>query len=160
VSSQAGFYLNLKHSFPKWEGVFVFEVGEVKKMTVKQVLVIEDDPHLSGLFKMVLQFADFQADVARTGADGMARLSKCIPDVVILDMHLPDIPGEQIFQMMAGLDQASRVIICSADISLVKAYLAKGASAMSKPVRIDELTAEVIRIAGRQPVSTNQFLEA
>jgi len=124
-------------------------------MSLKQVLVIEDDQHVSTLFQMVLQFADFQVDVAHTGMEAMLSLRQHLPDVIILDMHLPDIPGEQILQTMVRLNQAFRVLICSADVSLVQHYRAEGVNAMAKPVRIDELAAAVFRIAGRQPVSAD-----
>lgn len=117
-------------------------------MNTKTVLVVEDDRDLSALFSTILKMASFMVNTVSTGKDAMAFLEQMqVPDVVVLDMHLPDISGREIYSTLENQGYAHRILVCSADIQLVNEYTARGATAVAKPVAMDKLINTVTRLA-------------
>lgn len=106
----------------------------------KKVLIIEDDRDLANLFKLVLEMSGFEASAVHDGTQGIKVLmNNPLPEAVMLDMHLPGVPGEQIFAMMTERGEAHRVVICSADVQLVETYRSIGAKAITKPAPVSDL---------------------
>ena len=56
-------------------------------------LVIEDHEDISNLFCLVLQESGFQTEIIGSGDEAISRLADVVPDVVILDLHLPGVQG-------------------------------------------------------------------
>ena len=52
-------------------------------------LIVEDDKDLSTIFSIALQEADFETEIVSTGDKALERLADIVPDVVVLDLHLP-----------------------------------------------------------------------
>ncbi len=86
-------------------------------MPQSRALVIEDDKKLVSFFTMALQVAGFDADVASDGLTALDWLAHNIPDVVILDLHLPFISGKKILQKIRADERMTqtRVIVATAD---------------------------------------------
>lgn len=104
------------------------------------VLIIEDDRDLASLFKIVLEMGGFEVSTVHDGAKGVEVLmTQPLPNVIMLDMHLPGVSGEEIYALMVERGIAHRVVICSADVQLVERYRALGANAITKPTPIDDL---------------------
>ncbi len=59
----------------------------------RRVLVVEDDPAVRGLVARVLEGEGFAVDEAADALSAMARIGAGVPDLVILDIGLPDVPG-------------------------------------------------------------------
>jgi len=110
----------------------------------KTVLIIEDDPDLANLFRLVLEMIGYEVSIIHNGTQGIdALMNVPLPDAVLLDMHLPGVSGEQIHAMMTERGEAHRVIICSADVQLVERYRSLGARALTKPAPMKELQSVV-----------------
>ncbi len=80
-------------------------------------IIIEDDEDLSEIFDEALNAAGFETEIVRNGQLAMDRLQFIIPDVVILDMHLPLVAGADILRYIRSekrLDLTS-VIVTTAD---------------------------------------------
>ena len=117
--------------------------------TKKKALVIEDDRDLANLFKIVMEMSGFEASAIHDGRQGMEALEgQTLPDVVMLDMHLPNVSGEEIYAMLKERGEGRRVLLCSADVQLVERYRSLGANAMTKPAPVDDLQKAVQEIAG------------
>jgi CheY-like chemotaxis protein len=78
---------------------------------VKRVLVIDDDASVLKLMTDLLAKIDEKLDVRSTtsGYDACIHFGNWKPDLVILDLHLPDIDGKKVFQSMIKGDQARRM---------------------------------------------------
>ena len=106
----------------------------------KTVLIIEDDRDLANLFKLVLEMSGFEANAVHDGTEGVdVLMNHPLPEVVMLDMHLPGVSGEQIFAMMTERGEAHRVVVCSADVQLVETYRSIGAKTITKPAPVSDL---------------------
>jgi signal transduction histidine kinase/HPt (histidine-containing phosphotransfer) domain-containing protein/ActR/RegA family two-component response regulator len=134
------------------------------------VLYIEDNPSNVRLVEKIFGLSsDLGLHVAREGSSGVALARELRPDLVLLDLHLPDIPGEQVLAALRGDHELAEtpVIIVSADASPVQAkrLLAAGANGyLTKPFDIDQLLAAV-RTRGTPPLDgedaeiTNRLLD-
>jgi DNA-binding response OmpR family regulator len=80
-------------------------------------LIIEDDPDLVHIFAEALEQSGFKPTTVSEGKLALELLSKMIPDIVVLDLHLPGISGGEILQAIRadGRLSETRVIIATAD---------------------------------------------
>lgn len=82
-----------------------------------RLLVIDDDPDLRALLKVVLgRFGNYEVEVARTGAEGVAAAKASAFQIVVLDMTLPDADGADVFTQLKANDPEGRlkIVILSA----------------------------------------------
>lgn len=81
-----------------------------------RILIIEDEQDLAGLIEYNLRMAGFHAETAGTGASGLARARSMRPDLVLLDLMLPDLPGAEVLRLLKADAELRRtaVIIVSA----------------------------------------------
>jgi two-component system KDP operon response regulator KdpE len=119
-------------------------------MTQPLILIIEDEASLRRFLVPTLANSDYQVLTASTGADGLAMAKDYNPDLILLDLGLPDLDGAQVLQT---LRQWSRkpVIIISARAQEADKVLALDAGAddyLTKPFGAEELLAR-IRVALR-----------
>jgi DNA-binding response OmpR family regulator len=115
---------------------------------MKTMLIIEDDRDLANLFKIVMEMIGFTVQMIHDGRQGLETLQdQIIPDVVMLDMHLPGVSGEEIYAMLQERGEDRRVLLCSADVQLVEQYRSLGAHALTKPAPVDDLQRVVLEIA-------------
>jgi DNA-binding response OmpR family regulator len=67
------------------------------------LLMIEDDERLAGMVSDYLGANGYQVDHVPDGASGLGRLQQALPELVILDLMLPDMDGLQVCQRIRGL---------------------------------------------------------
>jgi DNA-binding response OmpR family regulator len=115
---------------------------------MKSILIVEDDRDLANLFKIVMEMCGFQVQMIHDGRQGWDTLqAQTLPDVVMLDMHLPGVSGEDIYAMLNERGEGWRALLCSADVQLVERYRALGAKALTKPAPVEDLQRVVLEIA-------------
>src|SRR3982750_1507640 len=68
----------------------------------RKVLVVEDEPDLRELLAYNLTAAGFNVQATENGTEGLAAVQKFAPDVVLLDLMLPDIPGTEVCRRIRG----------------------------------------------------------
>ncbi|MGE5257158.1 MAG: sigma-54-dependent transcriptional regulator, partial [Hyphomicrobiales bacterium] len=78
------------------------------------ILIIDDDDQLRKSFHKLLSEEGYTVDSAASGEDGIRRIQKTMPDVVILDMRLPGMNGLDTFQAIHQLEPKLPVIIMTA----------------------------------------------
>ena len=74
-----------------------------------RILVAEDDPDIAHLLAHYLQRAGFEAEMVSSGRDVLPRIRKAPPDVLLLDIMLPDLDGLEVCRAMRR-DQATATI--------------------------------------------------
>lgn len=110
------------------------------------ILIIEDDQDISNYIKDLLTEAHFIVHQALSGAKALKTLEKIIPDLVILDLNLPDIQGESLkLTIKKDLPQVPILILTAKDNPTdVARNLNEGADDyMTKPFDAQELIARV-----------------
>ncbi len=68
----------------------------------RRVVIIEDERDVARLLEFNLQQAGFTVEAAGTGGDGLAAIRKQTPDVVVLDLMLPDTSGYDVCKTLRG----------------------------------------------------------
>ncbi|WP_340289819.1 response regulator [Aquipuribacter hungaricus] len=113
------------------------------------MLYVEDQPSDVLLVTRLMQRrGGVQVHVARTGVGGLAAAARLRPDVVLLDLHLPDLPGETVLYELRRLPGlcSPPVLVLSADASpaSVERLMAAGVTAyLTKPLDVASLFAHL-----------------
>jgi len=112
-------------------------------------LVIEDDVMTAHLFGRMAAMAGLAAEYAYDGREGMARIRRDpVPDVIILDLHLPHVSGQEIFAATRAMGLASRIIVSTADTNLLKEFRGVADAIAAKPVMPSDMVALLKKMAG------------
>lgn len=119
------------------------------------VLLIDDEPQILRALKTILAANDFQIASATNGEMGIALAVAQPPDIIILDLTLPDMDGIQVVEQIREWSRVPIIILSVRDNEKDKvAALDKGADDyLTKPFGIEELLAR-IRVALRHSEQT------
>ena len=74
-----------------------------------RVLVVEDSDAIRMAFTILLEESGYHVDAAATGAEGVRMAAERAPDLVLLDLGLPDIPGVEVARRIKSAPGTSRV---------------------------------------------------
>lgn len=114
------------------------------------ILIIDDEPQILRALKTILSANHFRISVASTGEEGLALAAVQLPDVVILDLSLPDMDGIQVCEQLREWNRSPIIVLSVRDSEKDKVTaLDRGADDyLTKPFGIEELLAR-IRVALR-----------
>ena len=105
-----------------------------------QLLLVDDDPDLIlAQINRVFGASQHRIDVARTGAEGIRHVAVRAPDVVLLDLRLPDQSGLEVYQQIRRLDARIPVIF----VTMAKAADAAIEAMKQGAFRSEEHTSEL-----------------
>lgn len=116
-----------------------------------QVLIVEDDARIRPLLMRSLDERGYAVSSAATGMQGLAMAVDDRPDLVILDLGLPDVDGTQVLRMLRAVSDVP-VIVASArddDPSLVGCLDAGADDYVGKPFTTDQLEARIRAVMRR-----------
>jgi two-component system, sensor histidine kinase and response regulator len=101
------------------------------------VLLVEDEAELRDSLREVLEDEGYQVDAAANGLEAMAMLALRRPCIVILDLIMPLMSGNEVYEAMQADPQLSQipVVVSTSDSSRAPA----GVLLMKKPVNLDRL---------------------
>jgi len=132
----------------------------------RKVLIVEDEPDLRELLTFNLAAAGFKVQATENGTDGLAAVQEFAPDVVILDLMLPDIPGTEICRRIRGGELGSRqpaVLMLTAkgeEIDRVVGFELGANDYVVKPFSMRELVLRVgVMMRALGPPTTNDTSE-
>ena len=117
-----------------------------------RVLVVDDEPSISQLLSMALRYDGWQVEVAANGAEAVSRATEFGPDVMVLDIMLPDFDGMQVLSRLRAGGDLVPVLFLTALGSVddrVKGLTAGGDDYMVKPFSIEELIARLRALVRR-----------
>lgn len=118
-----------------------------------RILLIEDEPHIASFVRRGLAFKGYDVDVAARGGDGIALARQTQPDLVILDLMLPDIDGVHVCRTLReSLDTPVIMLTARDSVADKVAGLDAGADDyLTKPFEFEELMARVRAAFRRRP---------
>ncbi|NTW08656.1 MAG: response regulator [Anaerolineaceae bacterium] len=122
----------------------------------KFILCIEDEPEMIDLIRLILERRGFKVEGAAGGMDGIRKVRELHPDLVLLDLMMPDLDGWEVYQQMKA-DENSRnipVIVVTAKAQSIDKvlglHIAKVDDYISKPFSPQDLLASVEKILNKQ----------
>jgi len=115
----------------------------------KRIICIEDEPETTNLVKLILTREGYEVLGADGGEEGLAMVKEELPDLVLLDLMMPDMDGWQVYQLLKE-DESTRdipVIVVTAKVQSIDKVLglqvAKVDDYITKPFRPEELSERV-----------------
>ncbi len=107
-----------------------------------KILVIDDDRSICETLELYLTEEGYEVHTALTGTDGLNKFVQVQPDLVILDIRLPDIDGFTVLEEIREDDEDAKVIMITAFHDMettIRAMKAGAYDYIHKPINIDEL---------------------
>jgi len=121
---------------------------------MKNILIVEDEENIAELYKDKLTDLGYNVDIVGTGLSAIDYIKTTKPDLIILDINLPDINGVKVLQEIKNEYSDMPVIMYTA-YGQFENYYEKWTdkqtdfySYLTKPVKLDKLVSEVQRAIG------------
>jgi two-component system KDP operon response regulator KdpE len=110
-----------------------------------RVLVVDDEPQILRALRINLRVRDYEVHVAATGKEALEVAGRYPPDLVILDLGLPDLDGVEVIQGLRGWTKAPIIVLSGrADsVDKVEALDAGADDYVTKPFGVEELLARM-----------------
>jgi two-component system KDP operon response regulator KdpE len=110
-----------------------------------RVLVVDDEPQILRALRINLRVRDYEVHVAATGSEALQMAGRYPPDLVILDLGLPDLDGVQVIQGLRGWTKAPIIVLSGRADSTdkVEALDAGADDYVTKPFGVEELLARI-----------------
>jgi len=106
-----------------------------------RALIIEDDQKLATIFAAAVEAAEFESEIIKDGRKALDRLKVAVPNIVVLDLHLPHVSGSDILQTIRSDKRFAdtRVILATADPSKAETLRNEADLILIKPISFAQL---------------------
>ena len=131
-------------------------------MNKVQILVIEDDIAVGNLITTTLEMENYQFRLAKTAKQGIMNVLSYNPDIMLLDLGLPDMDGLEVIKKVRSWSNIPIIVVSarSEDQDKVKALDLGADDYLTKPFSVDELLARlrvtIRRLNNSQTISVNE----
>lgn len=117
----------------------------------KRVLVVEDEESYRMALEIGLRAEGFEVETAVDGPDGLRRFAARPPDIVLLDVVLPGMPGTEVCQRMRAQTPVPIIMVSAlhSEIDVVVGLEAGAADFVTKPYHLRELVARIQAVLRR-----------
>jgi two-component system response regulator MprA len=123
-------------------------------ITVLRVALVEDDPTIREATRRGLRSHGFQVRAAATGSEFLEMIGREAPDVMLIDVGLPDADGRDVAQAAAARGIIAPVVFLTARSAVsdrLSGFAAGADDYIIKPVVLEELVARLVAVARRAP---------
>ncbi len=124
----------------------------VKNASHKKVLIVDDEPDTLELVKLVLESGGFETVLAANGKEALNELEASRPDLVLLDIMMPDMDGWEVFRRIKESNVNMPIAILTAKAQnfdrLLGLHVLKADDYITKPFGKNELISRVRKLAG------------
>lgn len=120
-------------------------------MNKLQILVVEDDAPVRNLITTTLKAHDYKHIIAENGEEAIRQASTCNPDIVLLDLGLPDMDGVEVIKKIRTWSNMPIIVISarSEDSDKIEALDNGADDYLTKPFSVEELLAR-LRVTSRR----------
>jgi two-component system, OmpR family, response regulator len=122
------------------------------KPSEAKLLVVEDDANILELLSASLRFAGFDVSTATSGSAAVTAAKSASPDLVVLDVMLPDLDGFEVIRLMREGGARTPVVFLTARDSTddkIRGLTLGGDDYVTKPFSLEELTARIRAVLRR-----------
>ena len=121
-------------------------------MTALKVLVVDDEPNIRDLLSASLRFAGHQVITSHNGTDAVAKIIDNQPDIILLDVMLPDVSGFGVTKKIRSMGIETPILFLTARDDTedkVTGLTVGGDDYVTKPFSLDEIMARISAIMRR-----------
>jgi DNA-binding response OmpR family regulator len=107
-----------------------------------RILVVDDEANITSIVEEHFTSLGYAVDVAQDGAAALIQAAAVRPDVVLLDVTMPKVSGDEVLDRLHAIDPTLPIVILTgnADESLARSFLRRGAlDYVAKPFQLDTL---------------------
>ena len=122
--------------------------------SVKKIICIEDEPEMIELVKLILGRHNYEVHGALGGQEGLEKIGEVQPDLVLLDLMMPEMDGWQVFQTMRvdpEMNHIPVIVVTAKAQSIDKVlglHIAKVDDYITKPFGPQELLQSIRKVLG------------
>jgi DNA-binding response OmpR family regulator len=124
-------------------------------LNTQKILIVEDDPSINDLLSDFLSDEGYQVTPRSNGRAALAELQKDSYDLMLLDMGLPDMTGNDVLQQMMKQALETPVIVVSANANQLQ-FREKVQAVVNKPFDLGQLLDAIQRSACSREKETSQ----
>jgi two-component system OmpR family response regulator len=120
--------------------------------TANRILVVDDEPNITDLVAMALRYERFEVEVAHTGRKALAAATGFRPDLIVLDVMLPDLDGFDVARRLNEDGQRTPILFLTARDGTedkIRGLTLGGDDYVTKPFSLEELVARIRAILRR-----------
>jgi two-component system, OmpR family, KDP operon response regulator KdpE len=123
-----------------------------------RVLVVDDEPQILRALSITLKARRYDVVVATSGKQALAVAAQSSPDIVVLDLGLPDLDGIDVIRGLRGWSKVPIIVLSgrSQGVSKVDALDAGADDYVTKPFNVDELLARLRAVTRRAPAGSDE----
>ncbi|MBP1672947.1 MAG: DNA-binding response regulator [Bacteroidetes bacterium] len=127
-------------------------------MNKYEVLIIDDEPQIGKLLRIILENNDFKVTLATSGKEGILLAANHSPDLIILDLGLPDISGHSVLKELRFWFTKSIIILSvqNSEEDIIQALDNGASDYLVKPFKTGELLARIRSSIRRNNHEDNQ----
>jgi two-component system KDP operon response regulator KdpE len=110
-----------------------------------RILIVDDEPQIIRFLKPALSAAGFDTVIATTGAEALKSAATEAPDLILLDLGLPDVDGKEVIRELRGWSNVPILVLSARDreTEKIEALNLGADDYINKPFGIGELTARI-----------------
>jgi len=124
-----------------------------------RAVVVDDEDSLTDLLSMALRYEGWDVKIASDGAAALSTIREFRPDVVVLDIMLPDIDGVQVLSRLRADGMQTPILFLTAKDSLddrIAGLTVGGDDYVTKPFSLEELVARLRGLIRRSNLAINE----
>ncbi len=122
---------------------------------LRKIVCVEDEPEMIDLIQLILNRKGFEVIGAHGGAEGLATIRSVKPDLVLLDLMMPEMDGWQVYQQLKADENTAEipVIVVTAKAQnidkVLGLHIAKVDDYIPKPFSLQELVDRVEKVLSK-----------
>lgn len=103
--------------------------------------IVEDNPDTVTIFRGALELAQYEVEVAYDGAVAQKQLAEMVPDLIVLDLHIPNVSGDILLQQIRSDERLkdTRVFLATADANMASQLRDQAELVLLKPIGFSQL---------------------
>lgn len=128
-------------------------------MSLKKILLVEDESNLASIIQLNLEIENYEVHVCDNGLNAIEKFKSIGPDLVILDVMLPELNGIEVCKQLKKLNSEVPVLFLSAKSSgaeKIEGLKSGGDDYLTKPFNLEELILRVQNLVRRLPVNKKE----
>ncbi len=132
--------------------------GNVVAVSGERLLLVDDEDNLRSMLEAALRHNGFDVHVAANGRDAITQAGEVEPDLIVLDVMLPDLDGFEVCRRLRSDGSRTPVVFLTAKDATedkVRGLTLGGDDYLVKPFSLDELVARINAVLRRVGVSTS-----
>lgn len=117
-------------------------------MKKRFALIVEDSEDIADFLTIALKMTGFETEIVADGERALARLAQIVPDVVILDLHLPRVMGGEVLSAIRADPRLAhtQVMIVTADARMAQDLEDQADLVLIKPVGLEQIRVLAARL--------------